>query len=845
MKRKSQGTQFRQIIRQAEPECSANYWLLQGAVQGHGLRPATVALAQQFALHGWVCNTSHGVVLALHGPTNLHAKLLDTLTRQFSGTATPIATPDTAATLQNNTTKPAFPRFHIRCVSDLSPAECSWLDATCRQLPTTHQSGPAVPPDLAICSHCLSEINQPGHPRAHYPLNSCLHCGPRYSVIQNMPWDRDNTTLQAWPLCSDCSREYHSLHHRRSHAQIINCPRCGPQLLSLSDPDKQQSSLHSSKQLIQLAADCLRQNGILALQGIGGWQLLCNAASTSAVQRLREIKQRPHKPLAVMIPSLDCIREPLSPSELDALRLPQNPILICNAKLRSDVAPNVHSPLRSIGIFLPSTALHHLIFNHFHHPVVVSSANIEADPIIFTHTEVRQQFLYNADLLLAHQRPILRPVDDSVVRIIAGRAAIIRLARGFAPLPLNLGTPQTHAPNHTIVALGGHQKAAFAIAGNGRAVLGPHIGDLSSEAARLRFIQQLNHTLELYKLTPTLLVHDQHPDYFTTAWARSQRLPTLAVQHHHAHAVATLLENDPNTSALAAVFDGAGYSADGVVRGGEFLIATRSSAEHVASLLPFNLPAPDIAAGEPWRSAVALIHHALPAYSATDIAHFFAHRPFAHHFGPPPAAVDIHRLMSVLDAGAGTPCTSMGRLFDALACIILGTHSNPFEAAAPGLLEEAGTDPDPPAQPHTQQPWLSSLLSLPSRIPLPLIPLLHSAPTAHNLQSATAAADWKPLIRYIMSAAKQGWAVTELSRVAHFAIAQLVVDVSSQFPHFPVTLSGGCFQNRLLTELTIGLLNHHQRKYLLPNQIPVNDAGLAAGQLAIAHNTANTITPLN
>lgn len=825
-------------------------WLLEGAVQGRGLRPTAVDLAHQLTLNGWICNTAHGVILAIHGPHHLHNELLDRLTQQFSGTTTPLPVPDSSLSTDNQRIEPALRPFHIRQSSDLSPSELSWLNSACLLLPTACHPGPAVPPDLAICSHCLSEIEQPNHPRLNYPLNSCLHCGPRYSVIRNMPWDRANTALENWPLCPDCSHEYHSLSNHRSHAQIINCPRCGPQLLALTASNDKHPPTAPNEQLIQHAAECLRQNRILAIQGIGGWQLICNAASSPAVQRLREIKQRPHKPLAVMIPSPDCLNKPLSTAELQALNSPQNPILICSARLNSPIAPNVRDPLRSIGIFLPSTALHHLIFRHFNHPVVVSSANVEDDPILYSHADAKQHLQHAADFLLGHQRTILRPVDDSVVRIIAGQSTIIRLARGFAPLPLPLSTSRKPAQNHTIVALGGHQKAAFAIAGNGRAVLGPHIGDLSSEAARLRFLQQLHETLELYQLQhPTLLVHDQHPDYFTTAWARSLQLPTIAVQHHHAHAAAALVGADTNTTALAAVFDGSGYSPDGVIRGSEFLIASHSSVQPAACLLPFKLPAPDIAAREPWRSAVALIHHALPACSAVEIARCFNQRPCSHHNGTSPDAADIQPLLNALDAGAGTPCTSMGRLFDALACIILGTHTNPFEAAAAILLEEAAadfasTDPQFARFPPTPKPFAS-----PAQTPMPLIPLIlpiHATSSHHTTYESTAtAADWRPLIRYIVCAAEQGRAAADLARIVHQAIARLVLDVSSQYPHLPVALSGGCFQNRLLTEFTLDLLHSHQRQSLPPNQIPVNDGGLAAGQLAIACHNADFASPVN
>lgn len=809
------------------------WWLLQGSVQGCGLRPAAAHYACTHRVGGWICNTEAGVLLHLRAPESVQQEMIEWLIDRFCGVAVPLASPMVSVVAGEELSHESGKRgslmmFEIRDRAGFSRSERQWLTTVCQQLPVSSLPGPAVPRDRAICSDCLLEIRDPAHPRGGYVLNSCVHCGPRYSVLREMPWDRSGTVLATWALCSRCTAEYGEIEHRREHAQLISCPNCGPRLwlrqrrsissTSMTEPNAVDFALQLAEcpageaWLILQAVECLAAGGLIALQGIGGWQLVCDAGNSEAVIRLRSAKERPHKPLAVMIPSIDFLEAAPSLAEVALLQSPENPILICDHRLRTPIAPEVSGSLKSVGIFLPTTAMHDELLRRLQRPLVVSSANIEDDPILSEADAVQAQFTNDVDLLLGHQRPILRSIDDSVVRIIAGRTSVLRHGRGFAPLPL----PLTVASEGPIVALGGHQKSSFAVAGNGRAVLGPHCGELNSEAARRRFLEQLTAVLELYQLTPAVLVHDMHPDYFTTTWARSQNLPTIAVQHHHAHAAAALLEARSDGPALTVAFDGTGYSPDGVIRGGEFLIASRTRCQPVASLLPFPLPAAELAARAPWRSAVAVLRLAIPEWDAETVAEWIANRPFARNDGLPPTAAMIAQLQHLSDEQVGPPCTSMGRLFDALACLILGTHTAGFEGAAAMQLEEQATA----AFVASEDLQMLSAESLRA-----LLPIRETSPLT---------VDWRPLVRAVRAATEQGSAVRFLSQLVHFSIAEGILDVSQRFPGLPVALTGGCFQNRLLTERTSEVLQGAGRECLLPGLIPVNDGGLAAGQLAVA-----------
>ena len=453
-----------------------------------------------------------------------------------------------------------------------------------------------VPPDTAVCRECLGESRDEDDRRDGYSLISCAVCGPRYSLIRSMPFERDETSLSGFGMCAACQAEYTTPAVRRFHAQTTACAACGPNIWAVSASG---CGVGSGNAAVDAAIAALRSGQIVALCGVGGYQLLCDATCQTAAVRLRERKSRPAKPLAVLVADLAAAERIGVVGEADrrALVDPANPIVLLRQRDAPEAAPAVHPGLAAIGVMLPTTALHAQISRQFERPLVCTSGNRDGDPLVYDVRSAERELSGVADLWLHHDRPIERPIDDSVVRVIAGRQVTIRLARGLAPLPLAL------AGDRPLVALGGHQKAAIAWWNGEQSGLGPHIGDLETLGARERFLEQYRGIEQLYRFAPAAYAHDRHPDYFTTRWPEDRRLPGIGVQHHHAHVAAGMLEHGwLEEPVLGVAFDGTGYGDDGTIWGGEFFLAEHPARmRRVAHLRPFILPGGEAAIREPWR----------------------------------------------------------------------------------------------------------------------------------------------------------------------------------------------------------------------------------------------------
>jgi hydrogenase maturation protein HypF len=473
-------------------------------------------------------------------------------------------------------------------------------------------------------------------------------------------------------------------------------------------------------------------------------------------------------------------------SEGHALTSRANPIVILQSRGDTSVAPEVTERLDTIGLMLPTTPLHDELVRRFGRALVVTSGNGEGDPLAFDPATVRHELAGIADLWLDHDRPIVRPVDDSVVRVIAGRVTTVRLARGLAPLPLELSA-------RPMLALGGHQKAAIALCNGAQSILAPHVGDLETESTRARYLDHVQATCALYGAAPELAVCDQHPDYFTTRWAGQQATPVMAVQHHHAHVAAAMLERGwLDRQVLGVAWDGTGCGPDGTIWGGEFLLATAADFRRVACLRPFALPGGEMAVRQPWRVAVALVYQALGAESAASLR-------FAGV-----TASQVEQIVRLLAMSYMWPATSSaGRLFDAVAALTLDVAAVQFEGQAAMLLEAA-------CEPGSGGTY-----------PLPLAP------------GEPAMLDWRPLVRGVLADRRAGISPRTIAMRFHRALAQGIVAITEQFPALPVALCGGCFQNRVLTELVVERLAGAAH-LATPNVIPSGDGGLAAGQLAVA-----------
>jgi hydrogenase maturation protein HypF len=747
----------------------ASRLVLTGRVQGIGVRPALARLAGACELAGFVANRRDGVEVVIEGCSDRIAQFVERLPQVL-----PIA-----ARLDSFRSEQTHP---TGCVTfSIAPSADAGLLQT------------QVPTDLAVCSDCLEEVADPKNRRHDYPFTSCTNCGPRFSIVQGMPYERGGTSMARFELCPDCRREYTGRGDRRFHAQTNACPVCGPHIWAC---DRDGRTIAQRNDAIQTAVLALLDGKIVAIRGIGGYQLACDATNGSAVGRLRDRKRRLKKPLAVMVADLAGAESlaKLDSASQQALCGAENPIVLVSARRGGSLVAAIHPGLNAVGVMLPSTPLHWLLIGKCRRPLVMTSGNCEGEPLATEADEAEIQLREIADLWLHHNRPILHPVDDSVVRIIAGRPATLRLARGLAPLPLDLVT------DRPAVSLGGHQKSAIAIANGAQAVLAPHIGDLDNVRSRERFASQLARMTDLYGASVELWLHDLHPDYFPTRWASEQPGTYQGVQHHHAHVAATMLEHGwIDRQVLGVAFDGTGFGLDGTTWGGEFLLATATEFRRVAHLLPFRLPGGEAAIREPWRVALSLLHEAFGK------SHW------------PTAAMRLttgreKKIMPLLENERFSPwTTSAGRLFDGVAAFVLEIDRADFEGA-PAMLLEAAADESEAGS--------------------------YSLPIITGADGHPRTIDWRPMIRELLTDLAHDLPRGAIAMRYHRALASAVTALSRRFAPLPVVLSGGVFQNRVLTELIAEGFSSSYQPLGLPGRIPPNDGGLAAGQLAIGLSRA-------
>lgn len=743
---------------------AARRLVLAGRVQGLGVRPAIYRLATRLGLGGRVQNTARGVEIEVEGNARSVARFQVEL---------PEALPR-GSVLERLWDEDAEPsgaeQFTIVRESDDGPLAAR------------------VPSDMGVCADCLREIGDSRDRRFGYPFTSCTACGPRYTIIQRMPYERRDTTMAHFAFCPPCQQEYEQPGERRFHAQTNACSHCGPRVWA---NDEQERVIAAGDEAVRRVSAALRQGRILAVRGLGGYQLLVDATNDQAVRRLRERKRRRAKPLAVMVATLEDARNwaLVDASEERSLTDRSNPIVLLTARRDRPLAASVHPGFDTLGLMLPTTPLHWLLVQGAGAPLVCTSGNREGEPLEYDVDSAQQGLAGVADLWLHHDRPILRPIDDSVVRVIGGRPVTIRLARGLAPYALDL---PTSAP---MLALGGYFSSAVAWSNGVQSVLGPHIGDLEGLAARQRYLDQCHDWQELYRCRPQHLIHDLHPEYYSSLWAMEQSLPRRTAQHHHAHIVTGMLEHGwLDRLVLGVAWDGTGLGTDGTIWGGEFLLARAGNFERFGHLRAFPLPGGEAAIHEPWRVALAVTAAtAGPGEAVRTVGTAL-----------PEAAT--RRVLSILDRPKfSPPTTSAGRLFDAAASLILGLHAADFEGQ-PAMLLEACADRG--AAGEYGFPMQGGA-----------IPVL----------------DWRPLVRELLRDRSAGVEPPTMAMRFHRALARGIVQVCRLRPALPVVLAGGVFQNRLLTELVLELMPPgDDRRWGLPGTIPPNDGGLAAGQLAVA-----------
>jgi hydrogenase maturation protein HypF len=739
--------------------------VVRGAVQGVGFRPFIYSLAHTHQLTGWVTNSPAGVIIEAEGIT--------TALRRFALSIE--ADKPNAAVIQS---------LELTYLDPIGYDDFKIRESLSKGAPTT-----MVMADLATCSQCLADMAEPSNRRYRYPFTNCTNCGPRYSIILDLPYDRPNTTMRGFTMCEECREEYENPLDRRFHAQPIACPKCGPQLTLWRSNGE---IIADKEDAILLAAHELRNGAIIAIKGIGGFQILVDATSETAVQCLRRRKQREEKPFAVMFPTLAAADKAcvIGEQERRLLCSAQSPIVIVPAKGSSCLAPSVAPGNPDIGVMLPYSPLHHLLLEAVGVPLVATSGNLSEDPICIDEQDAVAKLGAIADYFLVHDRPIARHVDDSVVRVIGGRESVFRRARGYAPLPVQL----SHSVP-PILAVGAHQKSAIALSVGASAVLSQHIGDLNTRTTWNVFNRVVDDLSRMYSHQPVAIACDRHPDYRSTAYANSSGLPVIAVQHHYAHILSCMADNHIDGAALGIAWDGTGYGTDGTIWGGEFLEISEDGFSRYASLWPFLLPGGEAAVHEPRRTGLGLLYALLgdSLFEGSNIK-------------LPAAFTDQERktLAAVLKRGINAPVTSsMGRLFDGVAAVLGVRQKVRHEGQAAMELEYRAHNSDDDG--------------------------IYDIPLAAN--SGILKADWRPMLSEIIKDQDEGTAIEAIARRFHNSLSQLVVTVAESAGAERVVLSGGCFQNRLLTEGCIARLRAAGFQPYWHQNAPPNDGGIALGQL--------------
>ncbi|MES5819797.1 carbamoyltransferase HypF [Streptomyces sp. RG80] len=747
---------------------------VEGIVQGVGFRPFVYRTAAELGLDGWVANVNGHVEGEVVGPPRAVEEFAARL-----GTAAPALARVRRVRLTGGTPRPTHRHgFEVRHSphgdGDPAPRE--------------------IPPDAAICAACLHELRDPGDRRHRYPFINCTDCGPRATIIEDLPYDRIRTTMRRFPLCAACAAEYADPGDRRFHAEPVACPTCGP-CLAWEDLRGETA--------LQAAVKTVAGGGIVALKGLGGYQLVCDAGDPAAVAELRRRKRRPTKPFAVMVGDLRAADRlaRIGATERAVLTSPERPVVLLARRRRgaaAPLAPEVHPGLHRIGLFLPTTGLHHLLLDELARPLVVTSGNLSDEPIAVDDTEAARALAPVADGFLTHDRPIRSRYDDSVVQLTGRTRITVRRARGLAPAPLPLTV------SRPVVGAGAQLKHTFTLAADGRAHLGPHTGDLSDLAAYDAFHASYDHLRRLTGIEPEVVAHDLHPGYLSTQWATAQSLRRIPVQHHHAHVAACAAEHGVRGRFLGVAYDGLGLGDDGTLWGGEILVADLSGYRRVGRFATAPLPGGDAAVRHPARTALGHLLGSEPLGFPRPYP--WLTRRFRDRLDP----VEVAAVRTMIERDVNCPrASSAGRLFDTVAALLGLCDRASYEGEAAVLLEAAAGDE-------------------------------HAVPLAHRVvrEGGLWVYDPAPTLADLLKRSLDGEPVSRLAAAFHGTLAvvtaQLVARAVAEGAPHTVCLGGGCFVNRrLLTEVRRRL--HAQGlRVLVGGQVPVGDGGISYGQAAVA-----------
>ncbi len=745
-----------------------------GIVQGVGFRPFVYNLAHQYDLKGEVANTAAGVSIHIEGP------------------------PEYIQAFETDLAAKCPPLAHIVKISGRSESVKPYADFRIVKSRSQTRVSTLISPDVSICDDCLRELFDPRDRRYLYPFINCTNCGPRYTIIDDIPYDRPKTSMRHFKMCNACQSEYDDPTDRRFHAQPNACAECGP-FISLYINHREPFDTDDP---VKKAADLIRQGQIVALKGLGGFHLVADAENGEAVRRLRNRKMREEKPFAIMSIDLECIREyaHVEPEEEKLLTSIQRPIVLLKKRTPNPISEEVAPRNKYLGVMLPYTPLHYLILNHGFTALVMTSANLSEEPIAIDNDDAFERLADIADTYLIHNRDIYLRSDDSIVRHTAGHTRYIRRSRGFVPFPVFL--------NHTvpsILACGAELKNTICITKDDKAFISQHIGDLENLATLDFFELTVAHLQRILEISPEIIACDMHPDYLSTQYAKEQQgMQKVEVQHHHAHIVSCMAEHKLDGEVIGLSFDGTGYGADGALWGGEVLVAEAHHFERVAHLAYVPMPGGAAAIKEPWRMAVSYLHNAFgDDFRDLDL-------PILKQADPQKLKIIVEMILK----GVNSPQTSsLGRLFDGVAAIIGIRQQVNFEGQAAMELEMLAADD---ADSMYDFEWVSG--------------------DAFKIFPA-------PIIRGVVRDLQNGLSPAEIGAKFHKTTVALFAEVCTSVRNESdlnrVVLSGGCFQNSILLAGLIQKLESRNFQVFTHRQVPANDGGISLGQALVAASIAN------
>jgi len=747
-----------------------------GIVQGVGFRPFVYRLANACGLSGFIANSPAGVSIEVEGPADRVEEFLERLPKEIP----PLAK-----------------------VTSLSLRDARAQGGDSFRIVSSHLGEPPkalISPDVAVCEDCLREMGNPRDRRFRYPFINCTNCGPRFTILRDIPYDRSRTSMAAFLMCAACQAEYDDPTNRRFHAQPNACWDCGPQVQLLSATGERMDVVEPIRETSRL----LQQGKIVAVKGLGGFHLACDAKNEAAVDLLRERKRRVEKPFAIMVRRVEDVAHLCTLDQLSRKLLlsRERPIVLLPRKPEAGLASGVAPRNRFLGVFLPYAPLHHLLFSSGKfEALVMTSGNLREEPIAIDNVEALERLRTIADAFLVHDRDILRRCDDSVVRVSAGQTQMLRRSRGYVPVPVAL-----ESESEPILAVGGELKNTVCLVRGSEAFLSQHVGDLENPESYGFFEEAVAHFQRILEVQPKVIAHDLHPDYFSTQWAfEREGTEHISVQHHHAHIAACMAENHLEGTVIGMALDGTGYGTDGAIWGGEILIADYTVFERTAHFQYVPLPGGAAAIHEPWRIAVSY----LAKHYGNDISAL--HLPFLKEIEPRKLNVVLQMVQREVHSPRTSSC---GRLFDAVAALVgLRTKVN-YEAQAAIELEMAAHDS------AEEGAYLLNLI-----------------PMNSGWQIGT-----RSLFDWLIADIEKGASVADMSRRFHNGLVAVLVDVAekirAQRELSRVCLSGGCFQNVLLFESLLAALRKHQFDVYFHSEVPAGDGGLSLGQALVAAHRA-------